>query len=375
MRRIPAALLRGGTSKGLFFHARDLPPHGTERDALLLAAVGSPDPYGMQLNGVGGGISSTSKVAIVSSSTRPGIDVDYLFAQVSIKDRHVDWSGSCGNIASGVGLFAAFEGLLKSEPEDVAREVRVWQVNQEYEMVLQLAPGLFEQECTGLEQVPGVGGKEPPIYVELNEPHDGKLLLPSGNVIDSLPLPGGGTAEATLVTPGNPTIFVHASVAGLNGAELPGQMDFPALLPLIDHLRTVAAPLMGIEVSDALRVAFLTGRTTYTTSSGEQVDASRTHLLSRISAPGRIHHAHTGTGAIALSCAAQIEGSVPWKCLDRPPCAGAALNIGHPGGVMPVRSTVTHTGGLWHASQAGFLRTARYLMRGEVFVPSSRRAP
>lgn len=371
MRAVRAGWLRGGTSKGLFFQAQDLPPHGPGRDALILAALGSPDPSGLQLNGVGGGISSTSKVAVVSTSTRPGIDVDYLFGQVGIKERHIDWQGSCGNLAAAVGVFALQEGLVSLVTEK-PWQMRVWQVNQGYEIVLHGDP-----EGGNLQAVASVAGREPSIYVELKEPHAGKPLLPSGKVRDHLRLPDGSVTEATLVSAGNPTIFVPASVAGLAGTELPSEMDYSQVLPLVDHLRREAAPLMGMEVTEALRVAFVGEPSRYVATSGELIPSEAVHLLSRISTPGRIHHAHTGTGAIALACGALVEGSLPWSCISSSgrPLNNEPLRIGHPGGVMEVRAHVLNSERGWHALGAGFERTARYLMRGEVFIPAPDRAP
>lgn len=395
MRALRAAWLRGGTSKGLFLRAQDLPPRAPGRDALVLAALGSPDASGLQLNGLGGGISSTSKVAILSPSSREGYDVDYLFGQVAIKERLINWEGSCGNLAAGVGLFALAEGIVQPCPAATAeapQKMRVWQVNQGYGMVIHIPPGVSAPGILAeggdetamaapLLRLAGVAGKEPPIYVELLEPHAGKPLLPTGNVVDTLELLDGSPVEATLVMAGNPTVFVSAAAAGLDGTELPEQMDYSIILPLVEHLRAQAAPLLGIALSDQPRVAFVAAPRAYESSSGEVFGADAAHLLSRISTPGRIHHAHTGTGSIALACAARVAGSTPWRCLSAGARAwlhsGAPLRIGHPGGVMEVRADVRRSddGATWVATGAGFERTARYIMRGEVYVPMPERAP
>eukprot|EP00929_Paragymnodinium_shiwhaense_P014602 TRINITY_DN122529_c0_g1_i1.p1 TRINITY_DN122529_c0_g1~~TRINITY_DN122529_c0_g1_i1.p1 ORF type:complete len:400 (+),score=82.23 TRINITY_DN122529_c0_g1_i1:130-1329(+) len=399
MRSVRAAWIRGGTSKGLFFQAADLPPPGRARDQIILAALGSPDKTGMQLNGLGGGISSTSKVAVISRSGKEHFDVDYLFGQVGIKDRHIDWSGNCGNLAAGAGLFALVEGLIEVEKAAAAAKeagvnghrLNVWQANHEHGMSIHFAPGVVGEggdatsracgmphdDSLEVIEVGGVGGREPPIYVEMSEPHGKRPLLPTGNVIDTLELPDGSPIEATLVTAGNPVCFVRASGVGLAGTELPADMDYDVILPLVEHLRSAAAPLFGIPKSDAMRVAFVSEPQTYKTASGDEV-AEEAHILSRISTPGRIHHAHTGTGAIALSCASRVEGSVPWQCIpaDRRPAVGKTLCIGHPGGTMEVVANVVKDDERgWHATGAGFIRTARYLMRGTVFVPHVERAP
>jgi len=383
MRAVRAAWLRGGTSKGLYFHLQDLPPAGASRDALLLAALGSPDPSGMQLNGAGGGISSASKVAILSKSEQDGYEVDYLFGQVEIKDRVISWKGSCGNLSAGVGLFALAEGLVAPTAQGGIQQIRVWQVNQAYGMIVHVpqgtdAPLPAPAASSELLTLAGVPGKEPPVYVELLEPHGKRPLLPTGNVVDSLPLPSGEMVPATLVAAGNPTVIVPAAVGGLSGPELPAEMDYKTLLPLVEHLRTKGAELMGVEVTDQPRVAFVSPPAPYTASSGEPVESGEVHLLSRISTPGRIHHAHTGTGSIALACAAGVEGSIPWQCMadSARPRPGEALRIGHPGGVMEVRADVQKNAERgWFAAGAGFDRTARYIMRGDLFVPHLDRAP
>jgi len=392
MRAVSAAWLRGGTSKGLFLRADDVPPPGPVLDRFVLAALGSPDPSGLQLNGVGGGISSTSKVAILSSSQRPGCEVDYLFGQVDIKERNVNWQGSCGNLAAGVGLFALAEGLVEPRfgSEGVSSQsIRVWQVNQGYGISLHVPPnvaaplpkgapspqGREERLCT----LAGVPGQEPLVYVELDQPHGDSPLLPTGREVDKLHLLDGRPVKATLVTAGNPTVFVDATSAGLQGTELPEQMNYTEVLPLVEHLRSQAMPLFGMqESSDQPRVAFVSHPQSYCSTFGKEVHSDDAHLLSRISTPGRIHHAHTGTGSIALACAAQVVGSIPWGCIPEAfrPARAEALRIGHPGGVMEVRANVqwgAERG--WHALGAGFERTARYVMRGEIFVPTEERAP
>ncbi|CAJ1445225.1 unnamed protein product [Effrenium voratum] len=375
--RLPAAWLRGGTSKGLFFRAAHLPKPGPDRDGLILAALGSPDPSGLQLNGLGGGISSTSKVVIISKSEREGCDVDYLFGQVEIKERHVNWQGSCGNLSAGVGLFALAEGFLpRSQGTQV---VRVWQVNQGYGMKVHVPQGVdapleADEDSHDLMQLAGIPGAEPPVYVELLEPHVGKPLLPTGQPTDLLQLADGRQVEATLVTAGNPTVFLPAKAANLQGTELPADLDYQQLLPLVEEVRHLAAPLFGIEVSDQPRVSFVAAPEAYATSGGEKVAAEAMDLLARISTPGRIHHAFTGTGSIALACAAQVADSVVYRCI---PAANRAskIRIGHPGGVMEVLADVQKDPDGWRATGAGFQRTARYLMRGEVFIPRPGRAP
>ncbi|CAE7231083.1 prpF [Symbiodinium necroappetens] len=382
MRALRAAWIRGGTSKGLFFREADLPPPGNARDQLILAALGSPDPSGLQLNGLGGGISSTSKVVILSTSQRDGYDVNYLFGQVEIKERLINWEGSCGNLSAGVGLFALAEHLVKPAFDGPSQLVRVWQQNQGYGMNVHVPKGVDApipeaetEEEVSLLSLAGIPGREPAVYVELLEPHGAKPLLPTGEPITVLQLEDGSQVEATLVTAGNPTIFVPADVVGLRGSELPSEMDYSRILPVVDRLRAQAAPLFGIEVSDQPRVSFVAQPGCYMSTAGDAVDENAMDLLARISTPGRIHHAFTGTGSIAIACAAQVEKSIPWRCIPENR-RRALLRVGHPGGVMEVKADVRHSADRgWHAVGAGFERTSRYLMRGDVFIPRPGRAP
>ncbi|CAE7331672.1 mii [Symbiodinium pilosum] len=240
------------------------------------------------------------------------------------------------------------------------------------------APILEAEEAEGevpLLSLAGIPGREPPIYVELLEPHGSKPLLPTGQATNVLQLQDGSHIEATLVTAGNPTIFVSSQAVGLQGHELPSEMDYSRILPIVDQLRAQAAPLFGIEVSDQPRVSFVAEPAFYTTTAGDEIDAGAMDLLSRISTPGRIHHAFTGTGSIAIACAAQVEQSIPWRCIPESR-RGNLLRVGHPGGVMEIKADVRHSDSRgWHAVGAGFERTSRYLMRGDVFIPRLERAP
>ncbi|HLX54193.1 MAG TPA: PrpF domain-containing protein, partial [Aquella sp.] len=218
MIKVKAALIRGGTSKGLFFNESDLPADNAKRDQLLLSIMGSPDPSGMQLNGVGGGISSTSKVVLIKKSEKQNIDVDYLFGQVSTTKAKIDWAGSCGNLAAAVGLYAINNGLTQLN-NDGSTCIRVWQVNLGYAINVH-----FPQNSeTNLISIPGVPGVGRPIYVEFLNPSGGRSLLPKNQPIHLLELPSGKIIQSTLILGANPTIFVKAVDLGLLGNELPNQ--------------------------------------------------------------------------------------------------------------------------------------------------------
>lgn len=348
--KIPASLIRGGTSKGLFFNEADLPPAGAKRDQVLLSIMGSPDPSGMQLNGMGGGISSTSKVALIQKSNRSRMDVDYLFGQVNLTEPKIDWEGSCGNLAAAVGLYAVNAGLVKANPDGSAR-VKVWQVNLGYEICINIPP----KNCKDLISIPGVPGVGLPIYVEFVDPSGGESLLPDNQPIHNLTLPSGKMIPVTLILGANPTLFVKAADLGLSGEEVPADIDFGKLEPVIHHLGKQGADIMKIPYNAAVRVAWLAP------SIHPEIS-----LYSRISTEGRVHHAHTGTGAINLACAARIPGTIPFQMVKD---QSRAVSISHPTGMMQVDSKVVcDASGKWIAQSSGFVRTAKIIMVGDVYV-------
>ena len=366
--KIPASLIRGGTSKGIFFQEKDLPKASDQRDELLLSIMGSPDPTGMQLNGVGGGLSSTSKVALISKSSRPDIDVDYLFGQVSLTKPEIDWDGSCGNLAAAVGLFAMNEGLIQAE-KDGSAHIRVWQVNLGYKIHLSIPS---DDESTFIS-IPGVPGKRVPIYVEFIDPSGGQSLLPDGKPVHLLTLPSQKQIETTLILGANPTIFVRAVDLNLSGKELPEQVDFKKLEPLIQHLSLQAAAIMKIPCNAALRVAWVSSSADHVTSDGVKIYKNEAAIMSRISTEGRVHHAYTGTGVINLSCAAKIPGTIPFQTVQE---AGLGTNsnspvaIAHPTGVMLVNAKVScdPVSKKWIAESSGFIRTAKIIFVGNAYV-------
>lgn len=354
--KIPASFIRGGTSKGLFFNETNLPSAGEERDKLLLAIMGSPDPTGMQLNGMGGGISSTSKVVLISKSQRPNSDINYLFGQVSLTEAKIDWQGSCGNLAAAVGLYAINEKMVQLDKNGFAR-IKVWQANLGYEIHLEI-PSYNENN---LIAIPGVPGNGRPIYVEFIDPSSGNSLIPGGEPVHEIELPNGKKIQASLIRGANPTIFVRASDLGLSGKELPNEIDFESLNNVIKTISIQGAAIMQVPYTAAVRVAWVAP------SADNEIS-----LLSRISTEGRVHHAYTGTGAINLACAAKIPGTIPFQIIaevssNKNP--DATVNIGHPKGVMQVKAKVTFddSSKKWLALSAGFIRTAKILMVGEVY--------
>jgi len=377
--RIPAALMRGGTSKGLFFRGETLPADPERRDRILLRAIGSPDPYRKQIDGLGGATSSTSKVVIVSRSTRPDCHVDYLFGAVAIDAPVIDWSGSCGNLVAGVGPFAIEEGLIA--PCEGTTVVRIWQVNTAKRIVAHVptldgAP-LVAGDCR-MDGVPFSGAE---IRVEFFDPGGagGGKLLPTGCVTDSLHVPGVGVVEASLVDAGNPTVFVRASDLDLTATELAQAIDSDrALLARLEAIRAAGAVAMGLAASPdeatakrpaTPKIAFVAPPASYETSTGERLSADDIDVTARILSMGRLHHAFTGTGSIAAAVAAALAGSVVAQVVRQTP-AGEPIRIGHPAGRLEVGATVVRQGDEWIAEKAIMRRTARRLMEGSVLVPA-----
>lgn len=385
--RLPAVHMRGGTSKGLFFHARDLPSRAAERDALLLRAVGSPDPWGKQTDGLGGATSSTSKVVLVWPSRRDDCDVEFLFGAVSIDAALIDWSGNCGNLSAAVGPFAIAEGLVPAR-EGITR-VRIWQANlgKRIDAFVPVADGEPLEEGPFREDGVPFGAAE--VRLEFLAPgdEDGALvdlagrplpLLPTGAPQDRLEVPGVGTIEATLITAGNPTVFVRAQALGLTGREGPDELARERRkLAQLEAVRAAAAVRMGLartaEEATVARpatpkVAWVARPAPYRSSAGVDIGAGDIDLLARILSMGKLHHAFTGTGSIALAVAAALPGTIPAEVARTLP--GVPTRIGHLSGTLAVGAEVSQRpDGGWQVDKAVLSRSARRLMRGTVFVP------
>lgn len=376
--RIPAAWMRGGTSKGLFFRGDALPADPALRDRILLRAIGSPDPYGRQMDGVGGATSSTSKIVVVARSARPDCDVDYLFGAVAIDAPLIDYSGSCGNLIAAVGPFAIEEGLVAAR--EGVTTVRIWQTNSAKRIVAHVPVAGGEPLVEGDCRIDGVAFPGAEIRLEFLDPGgaNGRALLPTGNAVDTLAVPGAGTVRATMIDAGNPTVFVRADAIGLDGTELPARVDAdPALLERLEAIRAQAAVAMGLAPSAAAatrerpatpKIGFVAAPCAYAASTGARVPAEALDLVARIVSMGRLHHAFTGTGSIALAAAAALPGTIPAE-VARPLAPGALLRIGHPSGRMEVGATVSQQAAGWTVEQALMRRTARRLMDGAVLVP------
>ncbi len=380
--------MRGGTSKGVFFRREDLPSSTAERDRILLRVVGSPDPYGKQIDGMGGATSSTSKIVILSKSSRPGCDVDYLFGQVAIDRPVIDWSGNCGNLTTAVGPFAISEGLVAA-PADGMAVVSIWQENVGKQIVAHVPVRGGQVVEEGEFELDGVAFPSAEIRLEFLDPgggdddEEGGALFPTGRVVERLEVPGVGTVEATLITAGNPTVFVEASALGLAGTELPDAMNADAaFLARCEAVRASGAVAMGLATSVAQataerpatpKLAFVSPPQSYRTSSGASVGADDIALTARIVSMGRLHHAMTGTGAVAIATAAAIPGTLVHRVMRRG-THPAQVRFGHPSGTLAVGAEAGRCGDQWVVTKAVMSRSARRLMEGWVRVPEAARA-
>lgn len=386
--RIPATYMRGGTSKGVFFRLQDLPPAarqpGPARDALLLRVIGSPDPYGKQIDGMGGATSSTSKTVILSRSERPGHDVDYLFGQVSIDTAFVDWSGNCGNLSAAVGAFAIASGLVDAArvPRDGACTVRIWQANIGKTIIAHVPMAGGEVQETGDFELDGVTFPAAEVQLEFLDPADegegegGGAMFPTGNLVDDLEVPGVGTFKATLINAGIPTIFVNAADIGYTGSELQDAINGDAeALRRFETIRAHGAVRMGLVASpeEAARrqhtpkVAFVAPPADYLASSGKAVAAGDIDLRVRALSMGKLHHAMMGTAAVAIGTAAAIPGTL--VNLAAGGGERSAVRFGHPSGTLRVGAEARQAGGQWTVTKAIMSRSARVLMEGWVRVP------
>lgn len=385
--RIPATYMRGGTSKGVFFRLQDLPAAaqapGPTRDRLLLRVIGSPDPYGKQIDGMGGASSSTSKVVILSRSMRPDHDVDYLFGQVSIERPFVDWTGNCGNLSAAVGAFAISSGLFDCWriPQNGVVTVRIWQANIRKTLIAHVPITQGEVQETGGFELDGVTFPAAEVQLEFLDPAedgDGEdgAMFPTGHLIDPLDVPGVGRFPATLINAGIPTIFVNAADIGYTGTELQDAINSdPAALARFEAIRAHGAIRMGLidHVSEAAsrqhtpKIAFVAPPASYTTSSGKPVAASDIDLLVRALSMGKLHHAMMGTAAVAIAAAAAVPGTL----VNLAAGGGERNNIrfGHPSGTLRVGAEARYARSRWQVAKAVMSRSARVLMEGWVRIP------
>ncbi|WP_417518052.1 2-methylaconitate cis-trans isomerase PrpF [Marinobacter sp.] len=381
--KIPATYMRGGTSKGVFFRLEDLPEKaqtpGPARDNMLLRVIGSPDPYQKQTDGMGGATSSTSKTVILSKSTQPDHDVDYLFGQVSIDKPFVDWSGNCGNLTAAVGAFAINSGFVAKDriPENGTAVVRIWQANIHKTIIANVPITNGEVQETGDFELDGVTFPAAEVQVEFMDPADGEgAMFPTGNLVDELEVPGVGTLKATMINAGIPTVFINADEVGYKGTELQDDINSdPKALAKFETIRAYGAVKMGliqnIEEAESRqhtpKVAIVAPPADYMSSSGKKIAAGDIDVLVRALSMGKLHHAMMGTAAVSIATAAAIPGTLVNLAAgggDR-----TSVTFGHPSGTLQVGAEAKEVNGQWTATKAIMSRSARILMEGWVRVP------
>lgn len=385
--KIPATYMRGGTSKGVFFRLQDLPERcqvpGEARDKLFMRVIGSPDPYSAHIDGMGGATSSTSKCVILSKSSQPDHDVDYLYGQVSIDKAFVDWSGNCGNLSTAAGAFAIHAGLVDPAriPENGTCVVRIWQANIQKTIIAHVPVTGGQVQETGDFELDGVTFPAAEIVLEFLDPSDdgeeGGSMFPTGNLVDDLEVPGIGSFKATMITAGIPTIFVNAEDIGYQGTELREAINGdPTQLARFEQIRIAGALRMGLikTAEEAAtrqhtpKIAFVSPPKDYLTSSGKQVKAGDVDLLVRALSMGKLHHAMMGTCAVAIGTAAAIPGTL--VNLAAGGGEREAVRFGHPSGTLRVGAQAKMIDGQWTVTKAVMSRSARILMEGWVRVPA-----
>ncbi len=386
--KVPATYMRGGTSKGVFILESALPAalqsDPKALDQFLLRLVGSPDPYGKQMDGMGGGSSSTSKVVLISPGDQKNHDINYRFAQVAIEEAFVDWSGNCGNLSAAVGGFAINKGLLsnRSLPENGTVSVRVWQCNIQKTIVAHVPVQDGQVQESGDFVLDGVTFPAAEVQLDFLDPASAdesasaaQGVFPTGNPVDTLSLPGGNAIPATFINAGIPTAFVNAGDIGLTGTENQNDINQDQqMLSFLEKLRAQAAVKMGLISAESEarqrqhtpKIAFVSPATDYVTSSGRGIIADQIDLQVRAMSMGKLHHAMMGTAAVAIACAAAIPGTLVSQAAGG---ASSEVCFGHPSGTLTVGADVDEQDGQWQANSVSMSRSARTLMEGWVYVP------
>lgn len=376
-RFIRCVFYRGGTSKGLFFHARDLPADRAAIDRLFLAAIGSPDPYGRQLDGMGGGLSSLSKAVIIGPPTHPGADIDYTFVQLAVDRPLADWSNNCGNLSSAVGPFAVDEGLVPARDGEML--VRIHQTNTGKLIHSRFHVRGGRAVVSGDYRIAGVAGTGACIRLDFLSPGGavtGKLL-PTGAPVDRIDMGADGAVDASIVDATSPVVYVDARSLGLDGSESPEAIDAKRdVMARLERIRRIAGAMIGQGATpDAVgpqtpRIAMVAAPRTFRSLDGQTISPEDFDVATRMLSMGNAHRAIPGTGGLNLGVATQIPGSIPNR-VARPPNARGEVRVANPSGIVSVGAVVRGGAGGWTAESAVLFRTARSLMRGEVAVPEA----
>lgn len=374
---IPASFMRGGTSKALIFNASDLPEDKTLWDEIFCQAMGSPDPYGRQLNGMGGGVSSLSKVCIVNQSSHPDADVDYTFGQVIVKEKRVNYQNNCGNMSAAIGPYAIDHGLVQATGETTT--VRIYNTNTKKIIHSTFPTPQGKSQYTGDFSIPGVFGTGAPIKLDFIEPGGATTgkLLPTGNVKDTLHIPELGHLEVSLIDAANATVFIRAADIGLTGLELPSEIDASQkITDTLQLIRQHASVKMGItktleEAKENISIpfiGFISPSQDNPTLSGEIVPKETLDFVVRVISNGQPHQALPLTVSLCTAIAAKLEGSLVSEMLDKDRRNKETLNLGMPSGFLSVAADVTQKNEEWFVKSGAFYRTARRLFEGQVWL-------
>jgi 2-methylaconitate isomerase len=371
--KIPAVFIRGGTSKGVFFHERDLPKDTTLRDRVILQALGSPDPYQRQLNGMGGGLSSLSKAVIIEKSDHPDADIDYTFAQVAVDQAVVDYGGTCGNLSASVAPFAIDEGLIDVPDGKITVRVHITNTNKFYDAHLTVKDGLAVED--GDYVMPGVSGTGALTVLDYRDPGGAMTgaLLPTGNVRDKVYVDGLGEIDVSLVDATNPVVFVSAADLGQDVTEQPEVLEQdPLFMTRMDEIRRKGAVLMRMvnRTEDAglaaPKIGIVGAPAAFQAIDGSDYRADEMDLSVRVISMERLHRAVPGTNGMCIAAAARVTGTIPHDFATQ----GTPLRIANPSGILPVEADIFQgDDGEWIARSVTVFRTQRRLMEGSVLVP------
>ena len=379
--KIRAVFMRGGTSKAVVFRQQDLPADRGQWDAIFLAVMGSPDANARQLNGMGGGISSLSKVCVVGPPTHPEADIDFTFAQVQVREARVDYQSNCGNMSSAMGPFAVDESLVEASGDEARVIIHNTNTRKLVYATFPLDDGAAAVD--GAFQIPGVAGSGAPVRLEFRDPGgagSGKLL-PTGNALDVLQVPGVGQVEASLVDAANACVFIEAARAGITGTESPAELDGRSeLMEMLEAVRCSAGVAMGLGKSaDDVRhgspsnpkIGLVAAPRDGVDLGGQTISAHTGDLTARMISMGNTHRALPLTGALCLGVAARITGTVVNRHTRAARENDAEVRILQPSGVSLVGAQVDRSDSGWHARLASVYRTQRRLFEGHVLVPAS----
>jgi 2-methylaconitate isomerase len=381
--KLRAVFMRGGTSKAVMFRAADLPGDSALWPPIFLSVIGSPDPNGRQLDGMGGGISSLSKVCVIGPPTRGDADVDYTFAQVSGREATVDFSGNCGNMSSAAGPFAIDEGIVAA-PDGSEAIVRIHNTNTRKLIIARFSIDEGRAAVDGGFRLSGVAGAGAPVRLDFIDPGGAGTgrLLPTGHAVDTLDIASNhnGGVEASMVDAANPCVFVLAESLGASGIEMPEEIEANGeLMRRLDAIRIAASLRMGIaktpeaaaRIPSIPKIAMVAPARHAATLAGEQLSASDADLTVRMISIGQPHRALPLTGAMCLAVASRIDGTVVNRVARRAPLPDSPVRIGQPSGLTVVGASITRSGDAWHAQSATVYRTARRLMDGWVYARAS----